>query len=76
MSPSTPSRCLNWLFYDPANANSRVKCTLIPGDPQDVDLDDFEWEVELKRWFKFRAERSTMKFWMVTHRPTFSYPNL
>ena len=60
-----PSRTINWLFFNPANARSTVWDTTIPGHALDTSVGNLEWVASLKGLFKFRTDKANVEFWTV-----------
>ena len=61
-----PPRNINWLFFNPVNAESTVRSTIISGHALDTTIENLEWVADLKRWFKFRVDEADIKFWTVS----------
>lgn len=63
--PSTranPQRKINWLFFSEKNPKSTVHHLPVPAYPLDVTLEDLEWIAVIQKWFKFRADPSSLEF--------------
>ena len=61
-----PLRNVNWLFFNPANADSTVWNVTIPGHALDTSVGNLEWVANLKDNFKFRTNVANIKFWTVS----------
>jgi len=71
MSLSThgnPSKALhiNWLFFNPANAESTIRGMTIPGHALDTSVGNLEWVASLKRKFDFRTNEANINFLRVS----------
>ncbi|KAF9645558.1 hypothetical protein BDM02DRAFT_3120027 [Thelephora ganbajun] len=62
-APEKTTRPINWLFFDPANTGSLVHTISVPSHLWDISVEDLDWVAALKKWFRFRACLTTMKFW-------------
>ena len=74
MSQSThgnPSKIINWLFINPANAGGEVYAITVPGYSLDVPVHRLEWAAALKSSFRFRANVPTIRFWQVSYQPRY-----
>ncbi|KAK0209778.1 hypothetical protein IW262DRAFT_1302052 [Armillaria fumosa] len=52
----TPSKAINWLFFDAVNSTSDARC---------MQHHRKSWAKEIEKEFRFRADPLTIVFWMV-----------
>ena len=60
-----PPRTVNWLFFNPANAKSKIWNIIIPSHVLDTSVGNLEWVASLKRKFDFRTNEASIDFWTV-----------
>jgi len=73
---ANPSKRLIWLFFDPTwNADGITYATVVPGySLEGTTLQELDWVGELKERFRFKVDKSTLRFWKVGYRPTVGVP--
>ena len=74
MPATRRSKQINWVFHDPKNAKSKIKCIEISNRELDCGIWLLDWAGAFEEGFKFKLDKSTIEFWAVSRQLTSSYP--